>query len=106
LESAFVDPGKLKKKLGALKSRLRQAHVCQTFQNKDQLAAYVAADLGREFAFEILRQVSPDGARTAIKSVPEWTATRNNTYASSRNVFLAHSLRRSKKRGGCVKQSV
>src|SRR5712691_13338489 len=66
---------------------------------KDDLAASVAADLGREFVFRLLPHVSPGGGPLQLGSVPEWSTARNTIYRDARNVFLAHTLRPSKKQG-------
>jgi phosphoserine phosphatase len=44
---AYIDQGQAKDKLDAFKGMLRKNHICGSFRSKDELAAKVAADLGR-----------------------------------------------------------
>jgi hypothetical protein len=46
----LIDRGRAAKQLQTLKVKLKLFHICAFFSNKDQLAAKVAADLGRHFA--------------------------------------------------------
>jgi hypothetical protein len=102
---ALVDTGRGKRLLNAFKKRLTSSHICKTFANKDLLAAYVAADLGREFARRELPRVDlsqTEGIEARPSSMTEgkdWTATRNATYRNNRNVFIAHTLIPSKEPG-------
>lgn len=96
----FIDLGSKAKMLTSFKNRLREKHTCKSFTNKDQLAAFVAADIAREFAFSIYPLV---GSRYMLgrnpNSVQEWNKVRVSVYSNNRNIFLAHTLRPSKKAG-------
>jgi hypothetical protein len=46
----YIDRGKSAKHIRDLKSKLKANHICCFFSNKDELAAKVAADLGRYFS--------------------------------------------------------
>lgn len=96
---AYIDQGEHGERLANLKKRLLAAHVCKRFRGKDDLAAAVATDLGRELVFKLLPHVSPDGGQPELRSIPEWSKARNAIYRDARNVFLAHTLRPSKTKG-------
>lgn len=99
-QRSFIDDGQQAKLLNSLKNRLRKNHLCKSFTNKDQLAAFVASDLAREFAFSIYPHY---GSRGAVgrnpSSIQEWNNVRVDVYRDNRNIFLAHTLRPSKKSG-------
>lgn len=96
----FVDRGKEARLPKSFKSRLRQNHVHKSFGSKDELAAFVAADLGREFAFSVYARVGPGGAAGKDpNSIEEWNDVRVDVYRNNRNAFLAHSIRPSTKPG-------
>jgi hypothetical protein len=95
---SFIDSGAAGEKLRQLKLRLKTRHACQTFSNKDQLATFVAADLGRHISRQELRHVPSGGADGNSPRVAndgdwkEWNKYRAAEYARSREVFLVHSL--------------
>ncbi len=99
-QKRFIDQGNKAQFLDKLKKRLLANHVCKTFKNKDDLSASVAADVAREFAFSVYPKV---GSRAATghnpKSIEEWTDVRVTVYRENRNVFLAHTMRPSRKTG-------
>lgn len=96
----LVDKGTAAKKLARFKKGLLERHICKSFQTADGLAAATAADLGREFVFQILPKVKR-GSELAkkLESIPDWTERRTGIYRTNRNVFLAHTLRPSAKKG-------
>ncbi len=99
-QKRFIDDGQKAKLLNSFKTRLRKNHIYKSFTNKDQLAAFVAADLAREFAFSIYPLVGSQGAvGRNPRSIQEWNSVRVDVYRDNRNVFLAHTLRPSKKAG-------
>jgi hypothetical protein len=99
-QKGLIDRGKKARLLESFKSRVRSNHTCRPFTNKDQLSALVVADLAREFAFSVYPHV---GSRNAVgrnpRSVREWNEARVGVYRDNRNVFIAHTLRMSKKEG-------
>lgn len=99
-QKKFIDQGKKAQLLDKLKKRLLASHVCKPFKNKDDLSASVAADVAREFAFSVYPKV---GSRAATghnpRSIKEWTDVRVDVYRENRNVFLAHTIRPSRKTG-------
>jgi len=99
-QKKFIDQGKKAQRLNKLKKRLLSNHVCKPFKNKDDLSASVAADIAHEFAFSVYPKV---GSRAATghnpKSIKEWTDVRIGVYRDNRNVFLAHTIRPSRKTG-------
>lgn len=68
---SHIDKDEAARGLRALKARLTAAHVCKFFSNEHQLAAQVAADLGRYFA-----EGAPAGAEghrgVLHQPTPEW----------------------------------
>lgn len=77
----FIDKGTAAKKLVRFKKRLRASHICKPFATKDELASYVAADLGRHFLRSTLRRVAPGGDSAYSQAKPngplspkEWNA--------------------------------
>jgi len=96
----FVDHGSAAELLHSFKNRLRQNHTYGSFTDKHELAASVAADIAREFAFLVYPLVGPGGATGRNpSSIEEWNAARVDVYRNSRNVFLAHTLRGSRRAG-------
>src|SRR5208337_1388362 len=82
------------------KKRLLSSHVCKLFKNKDHLSASIAADIAREFAFSVYPKVSTSNATGHNPvSIREWTDARVGVYRDNRNIFLAHTIRPSQKRG-------
>jgi hypothetical protein len=97
-QKKLIDQGKSARLLDSFKKKLRSNHVCKPFKNKDDLSAYVSADLAREFAFSVFPKV---GSRSATghnpKSIEEWTDVRTAVYRDNKNVFLSHTIRPSTK---------
>ncbi|MBN2499357.1 MAG: DUF4062 domain-containing protein [Anaerolineales bacterium] len=86
-------------KIKQFKKKLLANHTCGFFNNEDNLASNVAADLGRRFSMrEIPRvdslstNISPDNLKTST----EWTAYRNGTYENNRGIFITHVIEPSK----------
>ncbi len=99
-QKTFIDKGKNARLLESLKKKLRSEHICKPFENKDALAAFVAADIAREFAFKVYPKIGSHGVSTHDPySLKEWNDVRIGVYRDNRNVFLAHRLRPSKKAG-------
>jgi hypothetical protein len=99
-QKKFIDQGKKAQLLDKFKKKLLSNHVCKPFKNKDDLSANVAADLAREFAFSVYPKVGSSGATGHNPgSIKEWTDVRVGVYRDNRNVFLAHTIRPSQKRG-------
>lgn len=92
---AHIDHGASLEKLARFKSHLRASHVCKRFSGKDDLAAAVAADLGREFMYKRMPHISPGEPEDPFETAPDWTANRNAIYREARNLFLAHTMRQS-----------
>lgn len=46
----FIDTGESAQKLKEFKTRLKANHICRFYSNEDQLASFVAADLGRHLS--------------------------------------------------------
>jgi hypothetical protein len=99
-QKKLIDQGKKAQLLDKFKKKLLANHVCKPFKNKDGLSASVAADIAREFAFSVYPKV---GSRAATghnpSSIKEWTDVRAGVYRENRNVFLAHTIRPSRKVG-------
>jgi Domain of unknown function (DUF4062) len=105
----LMDEGAKKKKLNAFKASLLKSHICQKFENKDQLAAKVAADLGRHIAMQSIARVGGDvvvpdigveSLRGGVSETPdEWNKRRNTIYDLQRGIFLTHVIRPSSKPG-------
>lgn len=70
------DTGVSAQKLSAFKQRLLKRHIVKGFTNKDDVATYVAADLGRYFSEAI---VSSDGGHRGILHEPsaDWVSPLN-----------------------------
>lgn len=89
-----IDRGPNEEQLNQLKDRLRSDHVVKYFSSKDDLAASVAADLGRELAFKVYRRANTRTTSTrTLKSIEDWSDHRTGIYKRNRNVFLVHTLR-------------
>jgi hypothetical protein len=90
----FIDKGVPAARLKRFLESLKLCHVCKTFKNEHQLAAYVAADLAREFASIVYPHVDAHGSKFASqpKSVAEWNSGRAQVYRYAHNIFLAHTL--------------
>ena len=94
----FIDQGISSDKLKQMKQRLKTTHICKVFSNKDELATFIAADLGRHSLRLQLQQVPPGGTEADLErptgpwSAEQWNKFRAAKYAQSREVFLVHSL--------------
>ena len=73
----LVDQGTASALLESFKEHLKTNHVIRYFTNKDDLAASVAADLGRELAFSLYKKVNVKASPTKNpKTAAEWNAQR------------------------------
>jgi len=106
----YVDDGEAKNMLESFKKSLFSKHICKKFTNKDNLTASVVADLGRTLSIDkgsnpvdidipvtdILFEsaVSPSEIQREY-----WTDARESIYSNNRDLFLAHVIRPSKKKG-------
>lgn len=102
----FIDKGVSAKKLTQFKERVRAQHICKPFSTKDELATYVASDLGRYFLRSALVRVDKDTESNNQDShtnknwtADDWNQHRYRTYQSSKDVFLVHSLAPSSVKG-------
>jgi hypothetical protein len=100
---SLIDKGRAEAKLSAFKKRLKADHICAFFSNKDELAAKVAADLGRELLVQSLPHMpqAPPSRGTSsspskIKTSGEWNNFRQGVYEDCKFTFIAHTLRQSK----------
>lgn len=103
---AYIDKKNAEVKLKKFKDKLKVDHMCQFFSNKDELAAKVAADLGRHFSLQDLRHVAPSMAKDSdslntseLKTIEEWNRYRNGIKDRNRGVFLVHVITPSKIKG-------
>lgn len=103
---AYIDKNNAEVKLKKFKDKLKVDHMCQFFSNKDELAAKVAADLGRHFSLQDLRHVAPSMAKDSdslntseLKTIEEWNRYRNGIKDRNRGVFLVHVITPSKIKG-------
>lgn len=95
----FIDGGTSAIRLSKFKQRVSASHICKRFSTKDELATYVAADIGRHMLRAALPRVSTTPARVSRKtpatgewSPKEWNEHRYGKYKASRDLFLVHSL--------------
>lgn len=89
----FVDAGRSAEKLKDFKERLKSNHICKFFTNEDQLASFVAADLGRYFSLQTLKSVDNINSQSVEpKTAIEWNAYRDGVYKENRGVFLTHTI--------------
>ena len=99
---AFIDTGQPAKKLEQFIKKLKANHICKFFCNQDNLASYVAADLGRHFSMRGFRRVDKFGTNLAVDNLgteKEWTYFRNGIYENNRGVFLTHVIEPSRREG-------
>jgi hypothetical protein len=121
---AHIDGDDKGRKLRLFKEALLKRHICQTFGNRDQLAAKVVADIGRHIAMENTPKVKPVAMENTPKvnpaSVPvigeavpirrsaavpkmgksdEWNERLKGVLDTNRAVFMTHVIRPSSKRG-------
>jgi len=97
-----IDSGRIAKCLERFKRRLMAELIVKAFATKDQLAASVAADLGRHLLTEQLTPVepaAPSKSGPALKTAQEWSRLRDGIYSSNHGLFLVHTLAPSRKRG-------
>jgi hypothetical protein len=99
-----IDNGEVGEKLRRFKERVRAELITKSFGNKDQLATYVAADLGRHIARAQLLEVSsaqPQSENTKGRITPktteEWNEYRYGIYQKNRDLFFVHILAPSRK---------
>lgn len=95
----LIDGGISAEKLAKFKERVLTTHICKRFFSKDDLATFVAADIGRHMLRAALPHVStnPSRARRTSSapgawSAKEWNEHRYGKYKANRDVFLVHSL--------------
>lgn len=91
---AYIDSGESAQKLKSFKEGLKTNHICKFFSNEDQLATFVAADLGRYFSKQALKRVE-DIKENPIepKTADEWNTLRDEIYKENRGVFLTHVVK-------------
>src|SRR6185503_6277508 len=92
---AYIDKKEAEAKLRKFKDKLKANHICQFFSNRDDLAARVAADLGKHFSLQDLKNVTPSTAKdvdeldpTDLKTIEEWNKHRKDIFVHNRGVFL------------------
>ena len=103
---AYIDRKNAEVKLRKFKDKLKIDHMFQFFSNKDELAAKVAADLGRHFSLHDLRHVEPSMAKNSdslntseLKTIEEWNRYNQGIKDRNRGVFLVHVINPSKIKG-------
>ena len=95
-----IDSGRLKLGLERFKRKLGSEVMYKPFSTSDQLATYVAADLGRHIATRQLTRVgSASRGKSQLTTAEEWTRQRENIYSSNRGLFLVHLLSPSRQPG-------
>jgi hypothetical protein len=97
-----IDRGKSARSLERLKRRLQADLIVKPFTTRDQLAASVAADLGRHLATQQLRRVeraAPSESREALATAEEWNRLRWGIYSANHDLFLVHTLAPSRVHG-------
>lgn len=101
---ALIDSGRAAEQLKAFKDKLKANHICAFFSNQDELAAKVAADLGRHFTRqeyftkEILPpRLEPDREERLIqqlRSVDKYQVKRSiQALAPSKSPWLVDALK-------------
>jgi hypothetical protein len=98
----FIDKGKSAQKLKQFKNKLKANHICKFYNNQDNLASVVAADLGRHFSRREIRRVDDPIITPAIQNLEtaeEWEKFRNGVYENNRGVFITHVIEPSKQKG-------
>jgi Domain of unknown function (DUF4062)/prokaryotic YEATS domain len=92
----LIEGGTGGQRLEQFKKRLRAELIVKPFSNKDQLAMFVAADLGRYLATAQLKRIHPiakgDRGSGSPASVGKWNKYRDGVYADRHGIFLAHTL--------------
>jgi hypothetical protein len=93
----YIDDGVSKRRLEQFKGRLRDSLIYKPFSTGDNLAASVAADLGRHLATLQLRHIQASDSQSApgpmeFKSTEEWNRHRDDVYTQHRGLFLVHTL--------------
>ena len=109
IEADTIEQGVGAQRLVAFKEALRNQHICQTFESPHELAAKVAADLGRHIAMQGTTRVGPgipvedvgiDSLRgPVVETTDTWNKRRNDIYERNRKLALAHVITPSSKRG-------
>ncbi|HKQ54163.1 MAG TPA: DUF4062 domain-containing protein, partial [Pyrinomonadaceae bacterium] len=66
----YIDEGEAKERLRQFKKRLNAEHIRATFTTAEDLAAQVAADLGRELAKKGVEATDAGGRRTSLPPQP------------------------------------
>jgi hypothetical protein len=98
----FIDTGQSAQKLKQFKKKVKANHICKFFNNKDKLASFVAADLGRHFSRKEIKRVEEstrDLAPQNLETEREWTTFRNGVYEKNRGIFMTHVIEPSKREG-------
>ncbi len=100
----LIDSGKPAQLLQKFKKRVSLELICKSFQSRDQLAAFVAADLGRHIAQLQMKRVessvsSAQPTRQQLKTAKEWNQLRDSIYEGNRRYFLVHTLSPSRESG-------
>ncbi len=102
----FIDDGDARSRLVRLKRRLQDGMIVKPFNTKDQLAMYVAADLGRHLATTQLKRVEAGQAgfgseptKKRLKTIEAWNRHRDGIYKTHRGYFLVHTLSPSRRPG-------
>jgi len=95
----YIEKGNGAKKLGVFKKRLKADHICKFFTDENQLAAFVAADLGRYLSVKSLMNIDafPDNNLLELNSADEWNLYRDGVYKNNRGIFLTHVITQSRK---------
>lgn len=90
-----IDSGRPGTSLERFKRRLMSELIVKPFTTRDQLAASVAADLGRHLATQQLTRVqpaAPSKSRAAVATAEEWNRLRDGVYSANHGLFLVHTL--------------
>lgn len=107
----YIDTNESKLKLDHFKEKLQANHICQFFSNKYELTTQIAADLGRYFSINKIKQISlpvkatglvseaPDERRELSTEEQDHKDRLGKTYIDSRGIFLAHAITPSKVKG-------
>lgn len=103
---AFIDKGDAEAKLNELKKKLKENHMCGFYSSESELAAKVAADLGRYFSLQNLQPVAAADAGdidlsspNELRTIEEWNKHRQGIYDRNRKLFLVHVISPSKTKG-------
>jgi hypothetical protein len=97
----YIDTDQPAQKLEQFKKKLKANHICKFYSNKDNLASYVAADLGRHFSLLEIKRVDDPAINQSTQNLAtaeEWEKFRNGIYDNNRGVFLTHVVEPSKRK--------